>query len=81
MTVNTVVQQTSVDLVGSVVISAITQDPNTGLWLRTITVNSPPDTAGNIVVQFTLSLSGATQASVELSLPSAITVSAPSGTV
>lgn len=81
MSITTIVQQTMVDQVGSITISAITQDPTTSLWLRTITVNSPPDNSGNVGVQFTLNLSGATQASVELSSPSAITLSAPSGTM
>lgn len=81
MTVTTIVQETEVDGVGSVVVSPITQDPTSSLWLRTITVNAPPDTNNNVAVQFTLTLSGATQASVEFSLPSAITITAPSGTV
>ena len=81
MSVSTIVQQTLVDAVGSVVLSAITQDPNSFLWLRTIQVYSPPDTNGNIVLQFSLTVSGATQANVEMSSPTAITVSAPSGTI
>lgn len=81
MSVTTVVQQTIVDTVGSVTMSAITQDPVTNLFMRTITVNSPPDSGGNIVAQFTLTVKGATQASVELSLPTAVVLSAPSGSV
>lgn len=81
MGVTTIVQQTTVDTVGSVVMSAIVQDPSTYVYQRTIQVYSPPDNNGNITLQFTLTLSGATMASVELSSPSAITVNAPSGTI
>lgn len=81
MAVTTIVQQTVVDTVGSVVLSAITQDPNSFQYLRTIQVYSPPDSNNNVVLQFTLLLSGATQANVELIAPSAITVNAPSGTI
>jgi hypothetical protein len=81
MGVTTIVQQTIVDTVGSVVLSAITQDPNTFLWLRTIQVYSPPDTKGNVVLQFSLTVSGATQANVELTAPGAITLTAPSGSI
>jgi hypothetical protein len=81
MTVTTIVQQTSVTLVGSVVLSAITQDPTSYLYLRTISVYSPPDTSGNVVLQFSLTVSGATQASVELTAPSAITLTAPSASI
>lgn len=81
MSVSTIVQEALVDNVGSTVISAITQDPNTNLFLRTITVNAPPDSNGNVAVQFTLHISGATQSAVELSSPTAIQVTAPSGNI
>jgi hypothetical protein len=81
MTVSTIVQQTVVDVVGSVVLSEITQDPVTFLWLRSISVYSPADSNGNISLQFTLTVSGATQANVELMAPGAITLTAPSGSI
>lgn len=81
MAVTTIVQQTEVDTVGSVVLSAIVQDPDTFLYLRTIQVYTPPDGNNNISLQFTLVLSGATLASVELTSPSAIILNAPSGTI
>lgn len=81
MSVTTVLQATSVDNVGSVVLSSITQDPVSYLWIRTVQVYSIPDNNGNRVLQFTLTLSGATQQSVELTAPSAITVTAPSGQI
>jgi hypothetical protein len=81
MTVNTIVQQTIVDVVGSVVLSAITQDPSSFLYIRTIQVYSPPDINGNAALQFTLTVKGATQANVELMAPGAITITAPSGSI
>lgn len=78
MTVSTIVQETIVDEVGSVVLSPIVQDPDTNLFIRTIQVFSPPDLAGNAAVQFTLRFSGATQANVELSSATAVLISAPS---
>jgi hypothetical protein len=81
MSVSTIVQQTVVDAVGSVVLSSIIQDPDTFLYLRTIQVYSPADVNGNIALQFTLKVSGATQANVELMAPSPITVNAPSGNI
>jgi hypothetical protein len=81
MTVSTIVQQTIVTAVGSVVLSAITQDPSTFLYLRTIQVYSPADTNGNVALQFTLTVSGVTAANVELMAPSPITFTAPSGQI
>ena len=81
MSVTTILQSTSVDGTGSVVLSSITQDPSTYQWVRTIQVYAPPDGNGNQVLQFTLLISGATQQSVELTAPSAITLSAPSGQI
>lgn len=69
MSVSTLIQKTSVDTVGSVTVSAIVQDPNSGLYIRTITVNSPPDSGGNIATQFTLVLSATTVAAIELTSP------------
>lgn len=81
MTVSTVVQQTIVDVVGSVVLSSITQDPVTNLYLRSIQVFSPPDINGNLKLQFTLTVSGATQANVELMAPASVTITAPSAQI
>ena len=78
MSVSTIVQETLVDTVGSMVLSAITQDPITNLYIRTIQVYSPPDINGNIALQFTLQVSGATQANVELMAPAAVMIAAPS---
>jgi hypothetical protein len=78
MSVSTVVQQTLVDVVGSVVLSEITQDPVSNLYLRSIQVYSPPDSNGNVSLQFTLTVSGATQANVELMAPGSVTITAPS---
>jgi hypothetical protein len=78
MSVTTVVQQTLVDSVGSVVLSPITQDPISNLFLRSISVYAPPDSNGNVALQFTLTVSGATQAYVELTAPAAVLINAPS---
>lgn len=78
MSVTTVIQQTNVDGVGSVVLSPITQDPDTNLFLRNIAIYSPPDANSNVALQFTLKLSGATQAAVELASPTAVLINAPS---
>lgn len=81
MGVTTIIQSTTVDTVGSVVLSPITQDPTTSVYLRAIQVYSPADTNGNTTLQFTLTVSGATQANVELMSPSPINVTAPSGNI
>lgn len=81
MSVTTILQSTSVDTVGSVVLSSITQDPVSYKWIRTIQVYAPPDANNNKALQFTLTLSGSTQLSVELTAPSAITLTAPSGQI
>lgn len=81
MSVSTIVQETIVDAVGSVVLSTITQDPDTNLYLRTIQIYSPPDTNGNLALQFTLKVSGATQANVELMAPGSVTINAPSAQI
>jgi len=72
MTVTTVVQETLVDAVNNVVITPIIQDPVSMLWLRQIQVYSPPDASGNPVLQFTLELSSATEANIELVAPAAL---------
>jgi hypothetical protein len=71
MAISTIVQRTAVDAITSVVITAVVQDPISHLYLREIRVFGQPDVNGDPVLQFTLSLSGATQAQVELTAPAA----------
>ena len=81
MAVQTIIQSTLVDTVGSVVLSAITQDPATNLFIRTIQVYALPDINGNVNLQFTLTVSGATQSAVEMSSPVPIILTAPSAQI
>lgn len=70
MSIQTILQTTNVDTVGQVVITDIVgPDPITSLYTRQIRVydNSTP-----AVLQFTLQLTGATKASIELTAPAAL---------
>ena len=71
-TISTVIQQTNLDQVGSVVITAVTQDPISGEYIRQIRVYSPADVNGNIVLVFTLQIAAAAESSIELTAPAAL---------
>jgi hypothetical protein len=78
MSVTTIVQNTEVDSVGSVVLTDISSylgvDDNnvpTTFFTRAIQVYGPPDpVSGNLVLQFTLQLTATSQAAIELMPPS-----------
>lgn len=72
MAITTLLQTQLVDGVGSVIITSITQDPDTNLWTRQINVYGQAEQSGTPPLLFTLQLSSDTQAAVELTAPSAL---------
>jgi hypothetical protein len=72
-TISTVIQQTNLDQVGSVVITPVTLDPTSGEYVRQIRVYTPPDvTTGIVVLAFTLQVSAAAESNIELTAPAAL---------
>jgi hypothetical protein len=72
MSISTIIQETLVDAVGSVVITNVTQDTVSGAYVRQIRVYSVPDpVTGAITLQYTLQVSGVAQSNIELTAPSA----------
>jgi hypothetical protein len=70
--ISTIIQQTNLDQVGSVVITGITQDPISGEYVRQIRIYSPADVNGNIALVFTLQVAAVAESSIELVAPSAL---------
>jgi hypothetical protein len=71
-TISTIIQQTNLDQVGSVVVTEITQDQTTNEYMRQIRVYAPPDVNGNTALVFTLQVAAVAQSGVELVAPSAL---------
>ncbi len=68
MSIDTIIQKTTVDGISSVVVTDITQDPTTNLYVRELRLMDMSQP--NPLLQFTLRLVSTSRAALELTAPS-----------